>query len=263
MTVVRRLLGSWWFRGSAAALVLIIAGGIAGWWFFIREDAELATSAPDPRSFSSETPDPAATETGAPGSATAAATPATPLPAGTTKYTVDSENSFASYFAGETLASIGLPSTAQGTTEPVTGAFYLTATGLDSNQKSSFAVDLRNFKSSESRRDQRVQQALETARFPTATFVATRIDGFPAAFSETDDAVMTMTGRFTLHGVEKEVTWEVRAKKAGGVITGLATLKDIRYDDYKIARPNIGGFVSVEETVTLQVTIVARSEGET
>jgi len=68
---------------------------------------------------------------------------------------------------------------------------------------------------------------------------------------------MSMTGTFTLHGVAKEVTWEVKVKKAGNVITGLATLKDMRYDDFKITRPNIGGFVSVDEVVTLQVTIVA------
>jgi len=182
--LVRRVLGSWWFRGGAIALVLVIGGGIAGWWFLIRDDAELATTAPDPRSFSSATATTAAANGGASPAATSSATAAATSPpaAGTTKYTVDSANSSASYFAGETLASIGIPSTAEGKTQPVTGEFYLTSSGLDASQTSSFTVDLRNFKSNESRRDSRVQQALETSRFPTATFVVKRIENFPATF---------------------------------------------------------------------------------
>ena len=56
----------------------------------------------------------------------------------------------------------------------------------------------------------------------------------------------------------KEVTWDVKAKKQGNVITGLATVK-FTFEDFGMSPPNIGGFVSVQDHVTLQVQIVAQS----
>ena len=55
-----------------------------------------------------------------------------------------------------------------------------------------------------------------------------------------------LTGKLDLHGVQKEVTWEVKALREGDVITALATL-NILYADFNITPPNIAGFVSVEE----------------
>jgi polyisoprenoid-binding protein YceI len=153
-----RLLRSWWFRIPVAVLavvVIAIAGLGAFWWFAIREDAEPATSAPEiPADLS-----PVASPTAA----------AVSLPEGVTRWVVVSERSKASYFAGETLASLGLPSTAEGTTSELTGEFYLSTAGLDTTVPSTFTVDLRNLSTDQSRRDRRVQGALETSRFPTAT----------------------------------------------------------------------------------------------
>jgi len=56
--------------------------------------------------------------------------------------------------------------------------------------------------------------------------------------------------------VQKEVTWEVEARREGDIITALATTNFL-YEDFGIPVPNIGGFVSVEDDVTLQVQIIA------
>jgi polyisoprenoid-binding protein YceI len=237
----------------AAALLLVAAVVVAVglyWWFFIREDAKPATSAPEiPADLG-----PVASPTAAPPGASPAGEVA--LPEGVTRFVIVPERSQAAYFAGETLARIGLPSTARGTTRAITGEFYLRDTGLDTTLPSTFTVDLRGLSTDEARRDRRVQDALETDRFPTATFTILRVDGFPARLSATEDSTFTMTGLLDLHGVQKEVTWQVKARRDGDVISALATVT-IRYEDFDIDRPDIAGFVSVEDDVTLQAEVIA------
>jgi polyisoprenoid-binding protein YceI len=67
-----------------------------------------------------------------------------------------------------------------------------------------------------------------------------------------------MTGVLDVHGVEKEVTWEVEARREGDVITALATTTFL-YADFGVTAPSIGGFVSVEDDVTLQMQIIAQA----
>lgn len=263
MSILHTLLGSWIVRVAGALVLAVILAG-AGWWFFIREDAQLATSAPDiPRELAATSQDTrTAVTTTSPVSSASAATASTTVavPAGTQAFAIIPERSEAAYFAGEKLASLSLPSTAKGSTQQISGTVYLRPDGLDASLPSSFTVDMRGLKSNESRRDSRVQAALETGRFPTTTFTATKVTGFPAQLSATQDSTMQLTGILDLHGVKKEVTWEVKAKKDGGVLTALATL-NFKYADFGITAPNIAGFVSVEDNVTLQVQLVAQAKG--
>jgi polyisoprenoid-binding protein YceI len=228
--------------GGVIAVALIFAGGAAGWWFFVREDNELATNAPEV---------PADLVAGG---------EATPQSGDSLAFTIISERSEAAYFADEKLASLPLPSTAKGSTTAITGTFYLTEDGdLDPSQESKFIVDLTTLKSDKDMRDRRVQNdALQTAQFPTATFVATRVTGYDPSIPEGEEQTMQLTGMMDLHGVQKELTWEVKARKEGNVITALATVKFL-YADFNITPPNIAGFVSVEDDVTLQVQIVAQA----
>lgn len=261
MSILHMLLHSWIVRVAGALVLAVILAG-AGWWFFIREDAQLATSAPDiPRELAATSKDvPSAAATSSPAGSAAATATTVALPAGTQAFAIIPERSEAAYFAGEKLASLSLPSTAKGSTQQISGTVYLRPDGLDASLPSSFTVDMRGLKSNESRRDSRVQAALETGRFPTTTFTATKVTGFPAQLSATQDSTMQLTGILDLHGVKKEVTWEVKAKKDGSVLTALATL-NFKYADFGITAPNIAGFVSVEDNVTLQVQLVAQAKG--
>jgi polyisoprenoid-binding protein YceI len=101
---------------------------------------------------------------------------------------------------------------------------------------------------------------LETSKFPTATFTATKVTGWDNSEPAGEEQDIQLTGMLDLHGVQKEVTWDTKAKRDGNVITALATLKDIRYDDFNIPKLNIGGFVSVQDTVSIQVSVVAQQE---
>jgi polyisoprenoid-binding protein YceI len=230
--------------GAIVAVAVIFVAAGAAWYFFVREDNELATSAPAiPTELvdSSETPDAAA-------------------PSGALTFRIIPERSEAAYFADEQLASLGVPSTAKGLTKEIEGAFHLTEDGfdLDPSQPSTFTVQLTTLTSDEDRRDNRVQDALETSQFPTATFTAASVSGVDREMPLAEEHTFFLTGMLDLHGVQKEVTWEVKARRDGDVMTALATVNFL-YADFNIDAPNIGGFVSVEDDVTLQVQVVAEA----
>jgi polyisoprenoid-binding protein YceI len=239
---------------SLAVLAVIVAG--AGWYFFIREDNEAQKSAAD------ITED--VRQAGAPAAATPTAvsqgstTGPAASDAGTSTYAgksyrVIEGQSEAWYLAPEKLASLPTSSTAKGTITSVTGEFHLTADGLDGSKPTTFTVDLTTLRSDESRRDNRAQGALETSKYPTTTFTATSISGLPAEFGPSD-AVLQLTGVLDLHGVQKEVTWELKVKRDGDILSVLGTT-GFKYSDFGITKPDIGGFVSVDENVTLQVQL--------
>jgi polyisoprenoid-binding protein YceI len=243
--MVRRLL----FFGLPAVALLVVAAA-AGWWFFVREDAELADEAPAIPEDLRSTPA-AATNTPAASGDNGGGD-------GALTFTILTDRSEASYFADEKLARLPLPSTARGTTKQVSGEFHLTATGLDPGRESKFTVDLRSLASNEDMRDRRVHDALQTSQFPTATFVATSLIGPFEALNATTDTDLQLTGMLEIKGVKREVTWDVKAKRDGNVVTALATV-NFRYEEFGVPVLNIGGFVTVEEDVTLQVQVTAQA----
>jgi polyisoprenoid-binding protein YceI len=254
---------------ATVIIVAVIAGG--GWWFFIRDDAKLATSAPAIPSDLVKTPTTAAgasASAGTPGAAAltaqAAGVPTIDVGAAATSggqtYTILSDRSEAAFFADEKLASLPLPSTAKGTTT-ITGTFRLTSDGtaLDTSQPSTFSVDLTGLKSDKSMRDRRVQSTLQTSTYPTATFTAEGVTGFDPSIAAGQEQTLNLQGTLDLHGVKKEITWVVKARKLSGVITALATVT-FPFEDFNLSPPNIGGFVSVQDHITLQVQIVAQAQ---
>lgn len=239
---------------SLAGIAIIgVVAIAAGWYFFIRSDAQLAT---EPPAIPQDLVD--ATATPAPDTSDADATDA---PSGDMlTFQIISDRSEAAYFVGETLASLGIPSTAKGATTEVEGEVHLIADGsaLADSETSQFIVTLTSLTSDESRRDDRVQEALETGAFPTATFTVTSVTGYDPSIPEGEQQDLQLTGTLDLHGVQREVTWEVEALRQSNVITALATVT-IAFADYDITPPNIGGFVSVGDEATLQVQLVAEA----
>lgn len=250
-----------WPGRVALVLVAVLVAAAAAWWFFIREDNKLATAPPEfrdtPAAGATATPRqtavPDATTTDGPPGATASEgyelfviVPEHPAVEGQTE---------ASYFADEQLASIGVPSTAKGTTEGVSGSFSIGADGLDPAVPATVIVDLTTLKSDESRRDNRVRDALQISQFPTATFTADRIEGW-SGLADGQTVTATLVGTLELKGVSREISWELQAARQGDVISALATTNFL-YADFGIPVLNIGGFVSVEDDVTLQVQLIA------
>jgi len=195
--------------------------------------------------------------------------PASPAPTTSTApgdalaFAIVPASSEAAYFADEKLASLPLPSTAKGSTKDISGTFYLTADGiaLDPTRPSTFTVNLKTLTSDKAMRDRRVQsQGLQTDTYPTATFTVASVTGYDASKPASEEQDLKLTGTMDLHGVQKELTWDVKARREGDVITALATVK-FKYADFNIPVLNIAGFVSVQDSVTLQVQIVAQAQG--
>jgi polyisoprenoid-binding protein YceI len=229
--------------GAVAILVVAGAAATAAWWFFIREDNKLATTVPAVPAELRGTPGTSAASNGG------------------LAFKIVPANSEADYFADEKLASLSLPSKAKGSTKDITGTFFLTPDGLqlDSAQPSKFTVNLTTLTSDKSQRDRRVQgQALDTANYPSATFTAKSVTGYDATKAAGDEQALKLTGTMDLHGVQKDITWDVKAKRDGNVVTALATV-NFKFAEFNITPPNIAGFVSVQDNVTLQVQIVAQA----
>jgi len=228
--------------GTLGAVVLLAAAAVGGWWVFIRDDAKLATNAPEIPS-----------ELVVPSASPAAAD-------GTLSFAVIPEQSEAAYFAGEELARLSVPSTAKGSTNAIEGTFHLSAEGweLDPSRTSTFTVDVTKLTSDEDRRDSRVQDALQTSAYPRATFTVTSISGVDTSQPPSEEHTFSMTGVLELRGVKKDVTWEVKARREQNVMTALATTTFL-FADFGIPPPNIAGFVTVGDDVTLQVTVVAQA----
>jgi polyisoprenoid-binding protein YceI len=243
--------------GAVGFAIIAAVAGTAGWWFFVREDNKLATNAPaipsdlvqSTATASSTTDDPPAASGG------------TAVTSGGSAFTIIPERSEAAYFADEKLAALSVPSKAKGSTTAIEGTFFLTEDGfeLDPSRTSQFTVDLTTLKSDKDMRDRRVQnEGLNTSQFPTATFVAKSVSGVDQALADGEEHTFQLAGTLDLHGVQKDVTWEVKARRDGNVMTALATTNFL-FEDFGIPVLNIAGFVSVQEDVTLQVQIVAQT----
>lgn len=241
------------------ALVLLVAAG-AGWWFFIREDngVQKQASAVNDDVLAAASAQAARTTTPAAGSSTPAsgAVAEGASSVGGRAFQIVEGQSQAWYLAPEKLSRLPTSSVAKGTTKGITGEFHLASGGLDASKPTQFTVDLKSLASDERMRDTRMHNALETTKFPTATFTATKLTGMPAEFTSAE-TVMQLTGILKVHGVEKEVTWELKAKQEQGILSGLATTK-FKYSDFGINKPEVAGFVTVEDEVTIQVQIFAR-----
>ena len=259
MTIRRVLLG------GAALAVLVVAIAAGGWWFFIREDAGLASDPPEiPEELVEATEEPSPTADGSEASGGADASDGSDA-SDVLTFRIIPEESEAAYFIDEELASLPLPSTAKGTTSDIEGELYLTTDGtaFAPGTEPQFTVDLRNLESDESRRDDRVQDALETDAYPYTTVTFSKVIGYDPSIPEGEVQTMQLTGTLDLHGVQREVTWEVEAFREGNVISALATTT-VYFQDFDITPPTFFGLVSIDDKATLQVQLIAQpSESQT
>jgi len=232
----------WWYIGGVCVLVLALAGfGI--WYFVFRDDSpaavniERATESLDTKG-------------------SGGAQPSSSLD-GTWK--VDSSigsfanftSSFAGYRVQEELAGIGT-NTAVGRTPDVSGSITIVGTKIP---KAGFTADLSTLKSDEGFRDDTIRhQAIETDRFPKATFELTEpieLDKIPAPGKKT---AVDATGTLTLHGVTKDVTIPLVAERTGDTIAVTGQL-DIPFADYGIQQPTSFRVLSIEDHGILEVQL--------
>lgn len=155
----------------------------------------------------------------------------------------DFSSSFVGYRVNETLAE-NRANTAVGRTPDVSGTLVLAGTTISSVDVTASLATLR---SDDDRRDGRLrEQAIETGRFPEASFRLTSPIELGATPTDGTTLSATATGELTLHGVTKAVQVAVEAHLSGDVVTVTGSIQ-ILFADYAIERPTSFFVLSIED----------------
>src|SRR5690606_7941627 len=103
-------------------------------------------------------------------------------------------------------------------------------------------------------------QALETNRFPTATFELSSPVELPDGLANGEAVSLSVTGNLTLHGVTREVTVPIEARLVDNYLVAVGSI-EIVFADFDIERPRAASVVSVEDhgVMELQLTLTRAS----
>lgn len=232
---------------AAVAVVVVAAGAFAGWWLFLRDDAPPEVDLG--RAVESVGDDPAS------GTADLSAGVEGSWTVVTDTSSFDFDDTAAVSFVGfrveEELASIG-SATAVGRTPAVRGSITIEGTTL---AEARFEADMTAITTNESRRDGRVRSALDTGRFPTATFELTEPVELGEAAAGGGPVSVTAVGDLTIRGVTRSVEFPLDAQLAPNgqiVVTGSMP---IVFDDYGVAVPSAPVVLSADDHGVVEVQL--------
>jgi polyisoprenoid-binding protein YceI len=181
-------------------------------------------------------------------------TPTSTLPAGETGAPLAgtwriTSPSVVRYRVKETL--FGQSNTAVGTTNAVTGSILIASTNVTTG---SFTADMTKVTSDSGNRDNQFQgRIMDTANFPTATFALTKPIALGAEPKDGVQKVYTASGKLTLHGTTKDITFPVNARRTGDVIAVHGNVP-VTFSDYGIDNPS-GGPASVGDTGQMEFVL--------
>jgi polyisoprenoid-binding protein YceI len=169
------------------------------------------------------------------------------------------KGSFVGYRVREKLSSLPAPSDAVGRTPAVTGTAKIVANadGTATVSGLTFRADLTQLASDSGRRDNYLRNnSLESASFPTAEFAGSGFN-VPAAVVGGAAGQVTVQGRFTIHGVTKDVSIPVQLQRSGDSINAVASYR-FKWGDYGVAQPSVP-VASVQGDPTIEISLVLAS----
>ena len=159
----------------------------------------------------------------------------------------------------EQLVSVNLPSDAVLTAKGAAGAFTINTDGTFSSD-SKISIDMTTLASDQRDRDNFIKMdTLQVRQFPTATFVPTNATGLALPLASGTDLTFTLAGKMTIHGVTKDVTFDVVAKRSGGTLAATATANPTwKFEDFGMRAPSVPfRVVSVNDEIRLVVDLIA------
>jgi polyisoprenoid-binding protein YceI len=180
-------------------------------------------------------------------------------PAGQVRtFQIDPSRSKVSYEVGETLFREGNRyNLAIGTTNAVNGEITLDYATPSNSQVGTLTVDISSFKSDSDRRDSRIREEwLESARFPTVTFVPTGLSGLTDTVAEGQPVTFQVTGDTTIRDTTRPMTFDVTATLQGDELSGTAQTQ-FKMTDFGFQPPDIMGMLKAEDDVTIKIEFVA------
>ena len=236
--------------GLIALVVIVIAGG-AGAFFLFKDDAPdavsidaAADSVTTTTTAGGDGPDTTVAADGVAGSWT--------VDASTGEFDFESASgTFAGFRIQENLASIGATE-AVGRTGDVSGTMTIDGTTVT---EVSIEIDVTTITSNESRREGKIQEALETGEFPTATFELTEPIDLGAGADSGETVEVDAVGDLTIHGVTKSVTFPLQAKLVDGTVVVVGSL-NVTFADYGVEVPTAPVVVSVDDNGPIELQLL-------
>lgn len=226
----------------ASLVAAVVVAGTGIWWWYLRDDAPAPVSLES--AVESVAGDAGAEIDGIDGT-----------------WRVDTETGAFDYesatgtFVGfritEELSTIG-STEAVGRTGDVTGSVVIDGTTLT---EASFEADVTTITTNQSMRDSKVQDALETGEFTTATFVLSEPVELGDAAASGETVAVTATGDLTIHGVTTSVEVPLEAQLVEGTVVVVGSLP-ITFSDYGVEVPNSPIVVSVEDHGTMEIQLL-------
>ena len=156
--------------------------------------------------------------------------------------------SFVGFRIDEELSGVGAAE-AVGRTGDITGGITIEGTSATTG---SFEVDMTTITTNESRRDDRVQGALSTDHFPTATFELTEPIELGAGAADGEAVKTTGVGDLTIKGTTKSVTMDIEAKLVEGTVVIVGST-ELSLADFGVEAPSAPMVLSVSDTATLEL----------
>jgi len=251
--------------GGILAAVVLLAGAAVVWYTRLSDNAPERVSLTDAiSSVGSAGATPAGGASASPPIPSPAQMPAGAAPgaqqdglAGTWALAPNSD-SFVGYRVREELARIGA-TTAVGRTNQITATLEFDGAAITDVR---VTADLRSLRSDNNLRDGQLRtQALETNRFPTASFVLAEPMRIGAVPPEGVTVEATAVGDLTLHGVTRRVSIDLQGQRTQGFVVIVGSL-EIRFADFAIAPPRAASVLSVEDHGVMELQLVFQRQSQ-
>ena len=106
----------------------------------------------------------------------------------------------------------------------------------------------------DSRRDDEVQEALETSSYPTATFVLTEPIELGSAATSGEATTVTAVGDLTIHGVTTSVSIPLQVLLVNDTIVVVGSL-DVTFSDYGVSVPTAPIVLSAADNGVIELQL--------
>jgi len=158
--------------------------------------------------------------------------------------------SFAGFRVEEELAQIGA-ATAVGRTPAVSGSMIIDGTMIT---QAEFTADLTAIESNERRRENAIQEALNTPQHPEATFVLSEPIDFGEVPVEGVPLVANAAGELTINGITKPVEIPLEAQIEGESILVVGSTP-VSFADFEVVTPSAPMVLSVADEGTIEIQL--------
>lgn len=159
--------------------------------------------------------------------------------------------SFVGFRIEEVLGSIGATQ-AVGRTPAVAGTLTLDGTIISDV---TVEADLSEIVTNASRRDNAVQDALNTSSFPTATFELTEPIDLGSVPEDGEPFAVNAVGALTINGVTQPVEIPLEGQVSGELVVVVGSV-DITFADWDVAVPTSPAVVSVEDHGPIELQLI-------